>query len=286
MRSPRFGAEVHRRSLANRGWTRVRSVVPEALLAPARDAIAAFRAAAPGEPLLGGVVPIHHPQAFWDLRQHPRVHAVFAAILGTPALWVTMDRAICRAPGVVDDTRLHWDLDPCTVSGPELQGMLFLTDAPMDGGPFVCVPSLFARLDDWLARHPEPELDPLRELDGHRAVRVTARAGDLLIWDARLPHCGGPNRSASARLSVPIRMHPEGTEEERAERVRCWAERRAPAWWRGWPGQLDPEPGEPARLTGLGRRLLGVERWGEGAVFGWDAESRRGCRRVSQRRKR
>lgn len=255
-------AAIDPRTLARRGFVRVRNIVPEALRAPARAAIAAFLDAAPGRALAGGVVPIHHPQASWDVRQHPPVHAAFAALLGTEALWVTMDRAICRAPGAVVDTALHWDLDPRTQRGPELQGMVFLTDAPRDGGAFACVPSLFRDLDAWLARHPDVAPDHVRDLGRHRVVQVPARAGDLLVWDARLLHRGGANHGTAARLSVPVRMHPEGTEEERAERIRCWAERRAPAWWRGWEGQVDPEPGEPAVLTALGRRLLGVERWG------------------------
>jgi hypothetical protein len=50
---------------------------------------------------------------------------------------------------------------------------------------------------------------------------------------------------------------PRGTEAERVERVANWRERRAPAWWRGWSGQQDPEPYPAATLTPLGRKLLG-----------------------------
>jgi hypothetical protein len=39
------------------------------------------------------------------------------------------------------------------------------------------------------------------------------------------------------------------------------ADERAPSCWRPWPRQIDPEPGAPAELTPLGRKLLGIDRW-------------------------
>ena len=86
-------------------------------------------------------------------------------------------------------------------------------------------------------------------------------AGDLVIWSSALPHGSGINTSPKPRVAQYVGMDVEGGEDERAERVACWRDRRAPEWWRGWPGQLNPEPGGPARLTPLGRRLLGLDRW-------------------------
>ncbi|MEQ1505790.1 MAG: phytanoyl-CoA dioxygenase family protein, partial [Myxococcota bacterium] len=209
-------------------------------------------------------VPVHHPQALWDLRQHPAIHAVFAAVRGTDRLWVSMDRAIYKAPAhpdQPDESRIHWDLDPRSLAWPSVQGMLFLTDTLDGRAPFACVPSLFAALDRYLADHPVLDLEAPLDLDGHAVIDVPVRAGDLVVWDSRLPHHGGPNRSGAPRLSVPIAMWPEGPDDERAERIGWWRDRRAPPWWRGWPGQQDPEPGPPAELGPLGRRLVGVDRW-------------------------
>jgi hypothetical protein len=247
--------------LQREGWLVIPGVAPEALLAPARRVIAEVLGVDPSDPerwtpeppLDGSVVPVHHAQAFWDLRQHPAVHAAFAEILGTRELWVTMDRAIYKAPSTWDDSVLHWDADPRTARG--VQGMLFLTDAPADQARFECVPAIFADLERYLATHDE------LEVDGYERVRVPARAGDLVVWDVRLPHHGGPNHGRAVRMSVPIAMHAVGSEDERTERIRCWEGRRAPAWWRGWKGQVDPEPGPPAELTDLGRKLLGLEAW-------------------------
>jgi hypothetical protein len=255
-----------------------RGVVPEPLLAAGRREIGAFLGVDPDggperwyprAPLEWGVVPLHHAQALWDLRQHPRVHRAFAQVRGTERLWVSIDRAIYRVPASeahpdhVDRSQIHWDLDPRPSVRPwrSYQGMLFLTDAPADQGPFECVPSVFEALQPYLDAHPELDLEAPLDLVGHEVVAVTARAGDLVIWDSRLPHRGGPNRGRAPRVSVPIAMWPEGDDAERSERIACWRERRAPEYWRGWPGQLDPEPGPPTELSPLGRLLLGLDRW-------------------------
>jgi hypothetical protein len=256
--------------LAAVGYTVARGVAPEPLLEAARQAIAEFLGVAPDDPerwepqppLRGGVVPLHHAQAFWDLRQLPSVHQAFAAVRGTERLWVSMDRAIYKAPHPAPrEGRVHWDLDPREHRWPSFQGMLFLTDTGGEQAPFQCVPSIYQQLDSYLASHPGLSIEEPLDLEGHELVSVPVAAGDLVLWDARLPHRGGPNRGRAPRLSVAVAMWPEGGEQERAERVACWQQKRAPPYWRGWPGQRDPEPGEPARLTELGRRLCGLERW-------------------------
>jgi hypothetical protein len=83
----------------------------------------------------------------------------------------------------------------------------------------------------------------------------------------RAPGCldmyrsSGANDGPRPRVSMAISMHPEGSESERRDRIECWRRKRAPSWWRGWKGQVDPEPGDPAELTSLGRRLVGLEPW-------------------------
>src|SRR5262249_51084217 len=206
------------------------------------------------DPLDWNVVPVHHPQAFWNIRQWPPLHGVFAALLGTQRLWVTMDRGIFKVPQSsahadhVDVSVLHWDLDPRTTTPPAYQGMAFLTDAPAGAGSFECAPSIFGTLDRYLAAHPGPALETPVDVGGHAIVPVPVHAGALVIWDSRLPHHGGANRGTRPRLSLAVTMHGEGSEAEREERIACWRTKRPPVWWRGWKNQVDPEPGEPATL--------------------------------------
>ncbi len=136
-----------------------------------------------------------------------------------------------------------------------------LTEVACGEGSFECVPSIYRDLDRYLYTHPGPVLGVPVDLTGQDVVEVPARPGDLVIWSARLPHQGGRNRGAWPRVSLAVSMYPEGTDADRQERIECWRQKRAPAWWRGWKGQIDPEPGEPAELTSLGRRLVGVDRW-------------------------
>lgn len=253
----------------------VPDLVPHALVQAACSQICAFVGAEldrpetwyAHQPLDWSVVPIHHPQAFWEIRQHPGVHALFARLLGVEKLWVSMDRGIFKVPrseahpNHADKSILHWDLDPRVPRSPSYGGMLYLTDTPSEQGAFACVPGLFRDLEGYLARHPGLDLEAPIDVEGHELVRVAVKAGDLVLWDVRLPHHGGPNVGAAPRVSMAITMYPEGSDEDREERVACWRERRPPAWWRNWRGQVDPEPGAPADLTPLGRKLVGIDRW-------------------------
>jgi Phytanoyl-CoA dioxygenase (PhyH) len=215
-----------------------------------------------------GIVPIHHPQVFWDNRQLPRMFEAFREIYGTHRLWVSMDRGSFLPP--LDRSypahtgwhRLHWDVDPREQRTAPLrvQGMLYLTDTPEEQGAFQCVPEIYRGLDAWLGAH-APTEDERLDVSGYRVVKVPGRAGDLVIWNALLPHASSENHGPVPRLTQYISMHPEGAAEERHERIENWREVRAPAWWRGWVGQPDPEPWPPATLTPLGRKLLGLDAW-------------------------
>jgi hypothetical protein len=267
--------ERHRAELAGDGYTVISGLVPADLLQPARRVITAFVKAELDEPetwyrhppLEWSIVPVHQAQAFWDIRQWPVVHAAFAELWGTERLWVSMDRGVFKVPlskqhpAHVDGSVLHWDADPRGPSSWMYQGMLFLTDVGRGAGSFECVPSIFRGLEQYFAAHPGPAVDAPVDIRGHEVVAVPARAGDLVLWSSRLPHHGGHNHGQRPRVSMALAMRPEGTEAQRSERVECWQQRRAPRWWRGWRGQIDPEPGPTARLTPLGRRLVGVDRW-------------------------
>jgi hypothetical protein len=102
---------------------------------------------------------------------------------------------------------------------------------------------------------------PKEHIDDKEIVNIPGRAGTLILWDSRLRHRGGLNYADRPRFAQAIAMHPVGDDNERQERIQLWRDKRAPSWWRPWPNQIDPEPGEPARLSELGRKLVGLDAW-------------------------
>ncbi len=213
-----------------------------------------------------GIVPLHHPQAFWNNRQHPKIHEVFSELYGTDRLWVTMDRASFKPPfrpqlfAQRDDCLLHWDVNPRKAKSLTIQGLVYLTDTEANQGAFEGIPSIYRSLETWLHRH--KMLYPLEfKVPPKDIVGVSGRARTLVLWNALLPHRSGLNYAEQPRFVQYIAMNPVGSEQERQERVKLWKERRVPQYWRGWRYQIEPEPGEPAELDALGRKLLGLDAW-------------------------
>jgi hypothetical protein len=204
----------------------------------------------------GRMLPIWGHQALWDVRQHPPVHAAFAAAYGTETLWVTMDRASIKLPGD-GALAIHWDFDPATTEATYLQGVVALTDAPAGAGGFCCVPELYRDRAGWVARHAGEQTWGI-DLEGHAPTPVPARAGDLILFDARLPHGNEANGAATPRLAQYVSMFDPARWGGSAEdRVGLHAAGRST--FAIYDGISEPWP--PARLSPLGRRLLGAEPW-------------------------
>ena len=223
-----------------------------------------------------GMVEMYHYQSMWDCRQHPDVHRAFTEVFGADGLWVSLDRVNLKPPAdpahAAYDNRgfMHWDTD--ITRYPELpfgvQGVLALTDTDATMGGFQCMPDLYRDLQRWLSARRATGADPRRpDVDAYPVVRPELRAGDLLIWTTLLPHGNGHNVSRQPRLAQYISMGLARWEDEpaRRQRVRCWEESLPPPAdpFPGDPRQIEQRRGRRAVLTALGRRLLGLERWGE-----------------------
>lgn len=210
-----------------------------------------------------GIIPSHHHQSQWDIRQDLRLHQVFSELWRTPALWVTMDRIGFippLRPGDPETCEIHWDMDP---RGPlTYQAIVYLTDATVERAPFCTVPKVFQDLDAWLAKQPQNIEFSSADFSGEPTVPVPGKAGDLIIWNSKLPHGPGPNRATTPRVMQAVTMFPASNVSwTREQQVGWWRTKRAPPWWRDVPGQVDPEPGEPALLTEHGQRLIGLRQW-------------------------
>ena len=91
-------------------------------------------------------------------------------------------------------------------------------------------------------------------------MNVLAQAGDLIVWDSRLPHGNSKNVSSEPRIAFYVMMAPMEEALRRAN-VDSWRTGRCFPWWRNRPGYDHIEPWPPAALTQLGRRLLGLDDW-------------------------
>jgi hypothetical protein len=266
----------HRQQLNDLGVTRIESVIPKGYAHAVIQALPAISPIDFDNPATWyslpaeypGVIPSHHHQSQWDIRQHPRLHQMFSELWETEMLWVTMDRIGFVPPLRLDEEarcELHWDMDP--KGTPAYQAIVYLTEVPFERAPFTAVPSIFRDLDTWL----DKQLDFTKtDFSSETAWPITGHVGDLIIWNSKLPHGPGANRSRLPRAMLAVTMFPAEESPLRAstpltwsrsEQIEWWRTKRAPPWWRDVPNQRDPEPGAPAMLTNLGRRLVGIEKW-------------------------
>ncbi|MCH2118528.1 MAG: phytanoyl-CoA dioxygenase family protein [Pirellulales bacterium] len=221
----------------------------------------------PHPPRRNIMVEIYQHQALWNNRQLPKVHDAFAQIWGTRRLWVSLDRASMNPP--LRDTYhyegpfLHWDLDLTKPWPFGVQGVLYLTDTAANQGAFACIPGFHHKLQTWLKRLPA-DVDPrqaVRDAYAQQAVFVEGQAGDLIVWHSELPHGSSENTSNRPRIAQYISMSParDDLDELRQERIQAWQERLT-GLGQNQPGQ-EHHQGKTARLTPLGRKLLGLDRW-------------------------
>lgn len=269
-------SESDKQCFFDQGYLLVENVVPESLCAAVRSTICEYLGMTEDDPASWpesqstghGIVPIHHPQALWDVRQHPAVHQTFAALHGTRSLWVTADRVSFKTPDPEASEgfpaeAIHWDGNPRTLDRLSLQGLVYLTDTAADQGAFCCVPGLYRELDSYLEAHPE-------HADGRRPVVapedievVPGSAGSMVLWHRKMPHSSTVNCSDRPRWVQYVAMDPEGDDKARAERVVEFNNAMPPGWAivQNVPGQELPESCGAATLTELGRRLVGVDHW-------------------------
>ena len=94
-------------------------------------------------------------------------------------------------------------------------------------------------------------------------IAVGGKAGSLVVFNRLMPHTGRLNKSSSHRFVQYVTMQPVSDEQQRLQRVTDWRDKMPPEWAinQKIPEQEIPEPGEPALLTELGKKLVGVATW-------------------------
>lgn len=221
----------------------------------------------------GGMVEMYHYQSMWNNRQSESLYDIFRAIHGTDKLSVSIDRVGFKPP--VDPAHpeynnkgmIHWDAD--MESYPNIpfhvQGVLALTDTEPDMGGFQCIPETYQDLANYLkTQTPEQIASRNPDYTGYTITHPRLAAGDLIVWTTQLLHGNGHNTSHTPRFCQYISMNPAVSDAAaREQRVDIWRRNTHPAGpaFPGDPRGIEETRSEPAQLTDLGRKLLGVDPW-------------------------
>ena len=218
-----------------------------------------------------GMVEVYNHQLLWNNRQMQQVYDAFVDVWGTEKLWVTIDRANLNFPQRSGENKkgfIHWDYDPET-RPQNVQGVLALADQMDENmGGFQCIPWLYRNYDSWKLTQPDnrdrfqPDISQLED----KIVKVKMEAGDLLIFNSTQPHGIRPNKSDNkVRIAQYISMMPaeEENEELRKWRINSWKNRIAPEGYAfpGDPRKWEQTKYKTAKLTDLGKKLLGLNSW-------------------------
>lgn len=218
-----------------------------------------------------GMIEMYHHPALWAIRQLPKIYGAFVDIWNSEKLWTSIDRCNLNVPNRPDfefQGFIHWDIDTTLDPLPfDVQGTLSLTNTAPGQGGFQCVPAMPKRLPEWIKTQPENRDPHKPDLTGLEVETIPIDAGDLLIWNSQLPHGVSPNTSDQPRIAQYMSMSPaqENNEKARQWRIDAWLHRRAPQGnpFPGDPRNWEREHGTTAALTPLGRKLLGLDLWGE-----------------------
>lgn len=141
----------------------------------------------------------------------------------------------------------------------QVQGFIALSESTEEDGGFICVPTFHKHILEWARANREyettldfvsvPNHDPLR----NQGCKIPVRAGSLVIWDSRLPHCNYPNNSDKFRYVQYVKMFPAnvhllfGYDDNETEKRRAVVKQL-----------LEKSGFEPSEL---GKKLFGIEDW-------------------------
>jgi len=153
-----------------------------------------------------------HDPALQANRDSHRIHKAFAQLWGTADLWCSIDRVSFNPPETDEwkfpGPRLHWDTSLSLPIKFSVSGILYLTDTSVNQGAFTCVPGFHRHIETWLQTLP-PDSDPRsQDFKALGATPIAGKAGDLIMWDERLPHGSSPNSTARPRLAQYITLYP------------------------------------------------------------------------------
>ncbi len=206
-------------------------------------------------------IPFHGNIHIWHsktlnncVRQHPLLYSIFAQLLHTHKLTVSVDRFGLKAPcnpkerrerkEMNQNLKLHHDLNiwHSKPDCPYYQAGIAIADCPVGGGGFFCVPGhhkieVISKYKDY--KQAQSDLPPpgsnkkfisfddqWEGMKQFKTIEVPLKKGDMILWNGFLPHNGGFNTLVDHwRLHCFIRFVPlagpfVGTDTERQFNIR------------------------------------------------------------------
>lgn len=208
-------------------------------------------------------VPLFHHPLQWKLRENLEIYRIFAELLGTEKLWVSIDRGKVT---VAEQTQsqapeLHWDIDLLTHGGKmALQGLVALTDNPLGHGNFRCIPGFHKHARHFADFGGRRVAELRQEMARAQQREIALKSGDVLIWNAYLPHGNAPNTRSVSRIVQFVRYFPcaHFDEQVREQRIAMIQTGRS---HRDLRSGDRPRELFKVQLNGLGRKLAGLDLW-------------------------
>ncbi len=203
------------------GYVILRGAAPEAACAALRRAVYDYLGADPDRPESwyrmprhqGVMVQLFNAPGIAEIHASQRIRKAFAQLAGTSDLIMSSDRCGFNPPVTPEHpyggAGLHLDLPSFeTPIASHLQGILYLSDTIESQGALRLVPGFHRRIDDWLRALPDGPDPTQADFEAFGAVPIAAASGDLIIWDAALPHGPSPNTATRPRVVHYLRMYP------------------------------------------------------------------------------
>jgi len=152
----------------------------------------------------GVMVLLYRDIAIDKNRNSPKIKRAFEQLWNRTDLIVTTDKCGFNPPETENfkyrGTDLHWDVSLATPIPFGTQGILYLTDTAAHQGALTVIPGFHKNIESWLKALPG-NVNP-REIDlsSFGPKPIAANAGDLIIWDHKLPHSASPNKAQLPRI--------------------------------------------------------------------------------------
>ena len=152
----------------------------------------------------GIMVNLYKDAAINKNRHSPRIQKAFEQLWNSTGLVVTADKCGFNPPETeaykYRGTDLHWDVSLATPIPFGTQGILYLTDTAANQGALTVIPSFHKFIENWLLALPPGVNARQTDFSTYDTMAVAAGAGDLIIWNHKLPHASSPNKAAFPRI--------------------------------------------------------------------------------------